>query len=750
MDRWTSLLCVAWLLPCLLGVLCAAAEDAPARLQNGDLEQIAENKQPMIWQTPSGFEAPEIIAEDPHGGQRAGRIAGDGKQRAWRQTVEASATRIYVVSGWFRAKDVRLDESAKDFARLYVHILYKDRPYAEATHVFSDLPSGNYGWRRFALRFTPKPAYPLAQIWVTAAAKLSSGALDFDDLALRQAEARGGWEAMEWANFARPVTLLDMGKAEPPAALTTRAKHGQWKTIPYEFGDKTGTMLWASEETMAPEVGIPLHAQGWHAVYLGLTDPAYLGCRALVRLSRDPAFVPRSAQGGNIHEVFFKAADLTGQSLHLAQCCDDECRPCGLAYVKLVPLTDAETAAVRADRADAGNRRLVTTIDGFSYIYSRRPVSRRALLEEVEVYRDTDFGTLILQMGGAEMVNYPSKIGEMIGQDLDDFPRPGDRRYAEALREMARRNINPTQTLIEGAHDVGMKVHVSIRPAAWVHSEPLSDFFRSRFYAEHPEWRCVDRDGTVVPRMSLAAPEVRRHLVDVLREAVGFGADGANVLFTRGAPFVLYEKPFCDLFQQRHGRDPKDLDEDAPEILSLRAEVVTAFLREIRAMLDEEAKRRGGARLELSANVLPTEADNLRFGVDVRTWAKEGLLDLVCPDSGAYGVRKREYDLAFFREVCAPRKVRFAPSFVTWRMPDLAEVVRKTAEFYEAGADGVTFWDGNSAAGVPTKWGVLSRLGHIEETAERVGEGAAQPVTVRLHKIGGVVVDGPYSPNAGY
>jgi len=726
------------------------ADAAPVKVENGGFEQVDPNGMPTRWRNPGSFGPIEITTEAPHAGARAGRIRGDGKQKACRQAIQSPPTRIYSASGWFRARGVSIEGASDDFARFYFHILYKDRPYAETTHVFVDLPAGDYDWRRFVVRLVPKTEYPVAEIWVTVAAKLSKGTLDFDSIELSEASPRGGWVAMEWRRFDKAIVLKDMGKAEPSEALSPRAKHGRWKVFSYEAGGYSGRMVWASKETRAPELKIPLGVQGSHAIYLGLADPSYLGCRALVRLSRDTAFVPRLRKGARVEEVFFKAADLTGQSLHLAQHCDSECEPCGLAYVKLVPLTDEEVAKLEAERSDARHRRLVATIDGFSYIFERRPVSRMALLEEVEVYRDTDFGTLILQMGGADMVNYPSKVGEMIGQDLDDFPRPGDRRYAEALRELARKGINPTRTLIEGAHDVGMKVHVSIRPGAWQYTEPMSDFFKSRFYLEHPEWRCVDRDGTLVPRMSLAVPEVRAHLVDVLREAVGFGADGANVLFIRGVPFVLFEEPFRQLFKNRHGCDPRELKEDDPRIQTMRCEIVTAFMRDIRRMLDEEGARVGGRRLALSAFVLGNEADNVRFGIEVRRWAKEGLIDLVCPHTGAGGARTREYDLKFFHEVCTPHKVRVAPSFVTWRLPSLEEVVRKSAEYYEAGADGIAFWDANAAAPEAVKWSIISRLGHVEEVKERAFEQAPKPVTSRFHKIGGIVVDRPYNPNWGY
>lgn len=732
-----------------LAVLGAAAGEDGVMIENTGFEHVDQHGKPTPWYAPGGFAAGELTTDAPRTGARAGRIVGDGKQKAWRQDVLGAGHRIYAASGWFRAKGVRIDKPAKGFARFYFHILYRDRPYSDTTHIYRDIPEGDYGWRRLVVRLVPRTDLPVEKIWFTVAAKMSAGVLDFDDLELRLAQPRGGAAALEWRQRDQAVVLSDMGQAEPQSALTTKAKRGQWKVIPYEMGKVQGRMVWASDETGAPALTLKLGVQGWHAVYLGLAAPSGLARQALVRLSRDPAFVSRQRIAGQIEEAFFKAADLTGQSLHLAQQCDSEPRACGLAYVKLVPLTKQEVGAIQTERADPDRRRLVASIDGFSFIYSRRPTSRMALLQEVEAYRHSDFGTLMLQMGGADMVNYPSKVGQMIGQDIDDFPRVGDRRYAEAIGELARKGINPTQTLIEGAHDVGMAVHMCIRPGAWVHTEPMADFFTSRFYVEHPEWRCVDRDGNDVARMSLAVPEVRAHLVAVLREAVRFGADGANVIFVRGVPYVLFEKPFCDLFRGRHGSDPKELSDDDPRIQALRSELLTALMREIRRMLDEEGARRGGSRLALSAFVLGNEADNVRFGIDVRRWAREGLLDLVCP-MRAGGGRARVCDVAFFRDVCKPHGVRVAPAFISWRLPGLDVVLREAAELYEQGADGLTFWDANSVAPRTPHWSVVSRLGSVAELRERVAEGPPTSITMRFHRVAGFVVDGPYNPNWGY
>lgn len=735
------------------GAVGAPAQSPQNLLQNPGFEQLGSTNAPAGWEFSGGRSLAQLTGDAPHGGKVAVRIAGDGQNLAWRQEVANLSTCNYSVSGWFRARGLTVESGSgqPQHARLYTHILYKDRPYSDTTHNFVDLPTGTYDWRRISLRLMPQTQWPIDKIRVTVTARLSAGSFDFDDVSLTVAPLRSGAYAREWANTLRPIVITDMGLCDSSEALSPTAAKGRWKLLDYETSDLKGRMVWASEETKAPPLTLPLKTGGWHAVFLGLADPASLGCQALVRLTGDPAYVPRSRTAGQIEEVFFKVADLTGQSLHVAQESGGLGRGCGLAYVKLVPLTPVEVAAVKADRLNRSSRRLATTIDGFSFIYGRRPTSVETLLPEVETYRHTDFDTLILQVGGADAVNYPSKTGEMIGQQITDFPRRGDRFYAEAIAELARKNINPTKVLIQGAHDAGLKVYTALRPASWVHSQPASDFFNSRFYQEHPAWRCVDRDGTPVARMSLAVPQVRARLVEVLRETVGFGADGVCILYNRGVPLVLFEKPFCDLFQQRFHADALTVPEDDPRIVLLRSEILTSFMREVRTMLDSEGRcQADGKRLGLGAFVMADEADNVAFGLNLRDWVAQGLVDEVFPYLQAGGTRARRYDMKFFTEVCRAKNVRIRPTFVAWNSPNLATVMEQALELYDAGADGITAWDGNSGANRCDRWSIISRMGHVEELRESASARPPAPVTARFHKLGGMVLDGRYSPNWGY
>jgi len=552
--------------------------------------------------------------------------------------------------------------------------------------------------------------------------------------------------ASGWANAAKAVVLTDMTRCTPASALSPRMRRGHWKAIPYELttGVK-GTMVWTSATAQAPPLRIKLGVKGWHAIFVGLFSGA-TPTQAWLKLSTDAAPLSRANSNsdyyGNLRDTLFKVAELRGdESLEIAPQSSGYASACGVGYVRLIPLTEQEIAGIKADRADHSTHKMTVTCDGFSFMYARRPTTAESLLAEVEELRDSDVDTLILQQFGGDKVSYPSEVGSIPGLEMDDFVEPGHRYFVESVRELARKKINPVKVIIDGAHALGIQVHVGIRPAGSSWAEPYAEFWETPFYRSHPEWRCVDRDGTPTTRLSWTVPEVRRHLIDLLREMVGFGADGANIVFNRGLPVVLYEEPFCQQFRARYGVDARTLDDTDPHIARLRADIVTTFMREVRTMLDEEQKRRGdGKRLLLSAVVLGNEDDNAWYGVDIRRLVREGLLDHIMIYPFDFGARKGGFDLAFFREVCKPKGIPFRPAGAF----DTKKLLEYAAGHYADGADGIAIWD---AVGRDIDdWLPLSRMGHEAEMRARLKAGLPRSRYYYFHRLGNNVMDGRFSP----
>ena len=551
--------------------------------------------------------------------------------------------------------------------------------------------------------------------------------------------------ATNWQNAPQAAVLTDMSRCSPQSALSVRMKRGCWRVAEYEAGGFRGTMILACPDSRAATVSLPLKVAGPHAIFVGIYSTRTCPSQIWLKLDTDVAAVSRSsnpAQGmWSIEEVFFKVAELNAASLQVIQQATGITSSCGIAYVKLIPLTEEEHARYVTDRHSPPERRLTATCDGFSFLCTRSPRTTEEVLREIEPLRHTDFTTLLLHLIHGDTVRYPSAYQQNSFTAAQCHPSPIYGYGTEALRELEQQGVNYARVLIEGAHEMGMKVHVGLRPGGWTYYQPYTDMIRSPFYDEHPEWRTVDRDGTPVARMSWAVPEVRNRMIEALMDAVALGADGAHVVFNRGLPAVLFEPSFCELFEQRHGLDSRTLDERDKRVLALRCQILELFLTELRVRLDQEQKRRGtDERLVISVCVLGTEEDNLSYGIDIRRWAEAGLVDEVHVYRYNFGQTRAVCDMQFLREACHRWGVRVSPMFSP--NVDMDTCLREALEYYEEGADGLGMWDAyTDDVAKLCQWG---RMGHPDDLRERVERGPSDRIFSPIHRIDGEILDGAY------
>ena len=536
--------------------------------------------------------------------------------------------------------------------------------------------------------------------------------------------------------------VSDLSQCRPAGALSERRARWRWTKVPYQAGGIAGTLLMAGPETQAPPVTLGLGVQGWHGIFLGVYSDQWAGPDCLrVKLTGDPCFVPvvRADPGFDstilIDDVFWKYADLTGQDLTIAQMASGSGRQAGLAYVRLAPLSAEEVAAVLADRRRLETRRLIAMDDNFSFYCDRR-ATVADIWEQIEPYRDTDVGRLFWCAGaGGDVVSYPTRVGRVIGIAEEDFPTSAYRYVGESMRLLLGQGVDGMQVARDYTHSLGIEFHISLRLGAFQMFPGFDEFFTSEFYRGHPEWHCVDRDGTPIARLSYAYPEVQDHVLAVLEELASYEPDGLNLIFTRCAPYLLYEEPLIVGYRARTGVDPRQLDEHDPGYLRYRGEVVTGFMRRVRALCAHKTSRRG-QRLLLSGNVLNNEAENLFYGLDVATWAREGILDLMVPDTWL----GKPIDFEYFAGITRGTPCELYAQIMPRRMP-AGEYRRRALQAYAAGAQGLCLWDASGRYPILPEWNTARRLGHKDElTAD--GDGADQySCAIPVKTLGGYTVD---------
>jgi uncharacterized lipoprotein YddW (UPF0748 family) len=184
---------------------------------------------------------------------------------------------------------------------------------------------------------------------------------------------------------------------------------------------------------------------------------------------------------------------------------------------------------------------------------------------------------------------------------------------------------------------------------------------------------------------------------------------------------VEYEASVVEGFQKKHGQDPRTLDEKDPRWLAHRATVLTQFMREARSAMKESAQAQKRPKPpSITAIVMSSEAENLYFGMDLKTWIAEGLVDTIVP----YASVERLSSMAdswvdpkaaeFFIRITKGTACKLALNLMP-RQLSPEEYRRRAVALYRAGVEHLFFWDANARYDFGPSWTALRRLGHVKE-----------------------------------
>ena len=549
------------------------------------------------------------------------------------------------------------------------------------------------------------------------------------------------------ASPAAPTTqalyLTDLDRCQPQSALSPKPLPGHWRLLPYETDHLKGVMLVAGHETDAPEVTYPLHQQGWHAIHLGLYSYIHsstigMVTKVQVRLKSDAVFYSMTHLGalrGGLHqsridEYFWKHTDLSEEDLILRQVPGSlalggkSSQPAWIAYIKLVPLSEAKVRAVMKDRRRKDTRRLFVGPGG---------VTAESIVG-MEWYRHTDFARVYWDAAWGDQCNYPTKIGLRPSREFSQDPyRTSDRLDTESWQLLRKKGIDPVFAAVEHAHDVGVEFHAGYRAAGFHFPPPFGEFNSGGLYERHPEWRGIDRQGRSTPRCSYAFAEVRQFVVSLLAEMAEYPIDGVALFYNRRPPLVEYEAPVVEGFQAQYGEDPQQLDERDPRWLSYRATFLTLFMREVREAMEKAAGAQNRSKpLEVSAIVMSSREENLYYAMDLEAWIKEGLVDTIIPYTSAPGLDSSKdswvdpSDAEFFLRITRDTPCKLALNLMPRSLT--AKQYRSRAHaLYQAGVEHLFFWDGGwGRGGSDSAWEATRRLGHREEIEAWVQAGSPE------------------------
>jgi len=239
------------------------------------------------------------------------------------------------------------------------------------------------------------------------------------------------------------------------------------------------------------------------------------------------------------------------------------------------------------------------------------------------------------------------------------------------MQRLWAKGIEPVAAYAKRCHERGMKFLAKFRMNDRHSRGKLSGHFNihmGSFIQDHPEWWLKTFPGG----LDFTHQGVRDWFVDLATEVTAkFDIDGLTFNYMR-YPYV---------FQPDQSREKQP--------------ILTAFMRRVRTMLDQEGQKKG-KRLLFCVVVPVTVEECHNLGCDVPQWSEQGIVDIVCPCDYDSTVPNAPYDE--FAELTRERNVYLFPALHAhvsrmlsirnlMSLPSCRAVARN---FYAAGADGVS------------------------------------------------------------
>ena len=269
-------------------------------------------------------------------------------------------------------------------------------------------------------------------------------------------------------------------------------------------------------------------------------------------------------------------------------------------------------------------RRFVLCNDGESLIgpADDAPMTKEKFIEvTLGPLKNTQIDTLYWQLGTdtnhgsptlrySDVYSHDTSAAPRWGEDMETFNSSGDWRIYENTRSLIEQGNDPPKVLIEAGKDMGLEVFISTRFNDTHDGLTDTKVPYSSKKRDNPDWLLgpVSKPGISRSQSrfayNFALPEVREYKMELVYESIEkYDLDGWDWDFCR----------FPRFFPE--GTEEKNID------------IITEMIRLVRSKLDEKGKRIN-KKLALSVRVPPIIDTSKNYGLDVKTWIDEGLVDI--------------------------------------------------------------------------------------------------------------------------
>ncbi|HEY3297692.1 MAG TPA: hypothetical protein VGK34_03465 [Armatimonadota bacterium] len=430
-----------------------------------------------------------------------------------------------------------------------------------------------------------------------------------------------------------------------------------------------GNRLSCKEGIAVSALSYPLDLKGEYSVFVS-TDPG-VG-PVMLRLSGDER-TERVFSTATEKETFWRRARMDRQHLVIKQRhYFTGCTASSLNYVKLVPLSKKDEINLNSRFAFKRDKFVGAYFEPYSWAFYSPVTENYQHREPISAYAEAGVDLIAISGGrfGSKFV-YESRTGDQLLYGTHGDPIEGKVPTTENVGRM-QQYTHMFQTEIKYAREMGLNVSAQLAATNCYPGTLLEGDISKR----HPDWR---RDETLL----LSVPQVRDYMLRCYRELLEIGAQGISV-------------DFC--------RYPDGVDS---------AEDCNTLMREMRKLADEFGKVRG-KHVPILVRFPSTGMHRWQY-FDYKTWAKEGLVDYLCPGN-IHGVYQY-FDVSPYLEAVKGTECKVTPEIdaIEWGPVMPGQFLQRVKQLYDAGAHGVYIYQADGVINSRSERECLSIAGSTAE-----------------------------------
>lgn len=407
--------------------------------------------------------------------------------------------------------------------------------------------------------------------------------------------------------------------AEPADNIAAKWENGSWKAVEYTTGKCSGCMLVAPEGTSPGAVELKIGLSGRYRIYVCI--PRFRQDNYIyLKLSGDRTKSGIKAMDKNrpnhwlwadeeyLEEIYWKTADLTGQSIIIEKPDTIINTVSGIAWIRCVPEMTTEKSVE--------NKFVQYHMDEDCFA-------------EDSFGCDDDYLIRLAMMKNtnADFVSYEVSFD----YDMIKNPNSGhlwkmDERWDKGQYEAKEKLDMIYKRAVGFAHENGIKLYAANRMQQSGFYMPYTRYsWNKGFSCENSGYYLKTRNGTTVNILSYAFDEVQEYMIKNLTDVLKYGFDGLTLCYNRGVT-IGFEQPVIDRFKTLYPDvDPFVLPMTDERLNGVMCGFMNDFMEKLRKAVDETT----GRHIKINVVTDYSPKSSKHYGLDVEYWAKNGLVDSI-------------------------------------------------------------------------------------------------------------------------